>query len=177
MELHEEVGPADTTIRAIAERAGVQRLTVYRHFPDERSLFGACSAHHASLHPMPSFDRWASINDPEERTRTALTEMYAYYSRTEPMLTRIVRDVSRVPALAETFDAALAELRRGREILIDAWTVDDELRSTLSAAIGHALEFQTWQSLARHQGLGNDDAVAMMVSLIRGIARNPATSP
>ena len=43
--LHTSVGPARTTISAIAERAGVERHTVYAHFPDERTLFRACSTH------------------------------------------------------------------------------------------------------------------------------------
>ena len=43
--LHEEVGPARTTVTAIAQRAGVSRPTVYNQFPDDRSLFAACSGH------------------------------------------------------------------------------------------------------------------------------------
>src|SRR5918999_1011525 len=78
VELHREVGPSNTTISAIAERAGVQRLTVYRHFPDEAALFGACSAHWRAEHPVPDPRPWAAIGDPEERLRTALGEIYAY---------------------------------------------------------------------------------------------------
>src|SRR2546423_4242678 len=79
VELHTELGPARTTISAIAERAGVQRLTVYRHFPDERALFEACSGHWAAENPAPDPATWAAVDDPEERRRIALIEIYAFY--------------------------------------------------------------------------------------------------
>src|SRR6266852_9682488 len=85
VELHDSFGPARTTISAIAERAGVQRLTVYRHFPDERSLLHACSSHWTGQNPKPDPSSWVSIADPEERLRTALTAIYAYFRKTERM--------------------------------------------------------------------------------------------
>src|SRR5512132_3547504 len=84
--LHEELGPARTSISAVAERAGVRRSTVYRHFPDEPALFAACSAHWAAANPVPDLDRWAAIEDPDERLRRSLEELYAYYRRTQGML-------------------------------------------------------------------------------------------
>src|SRR5215831_10893429 len=72
--LHEELGPARTSISAIAERAGVRRSTVYRHFPDDDSLFAACSSHWRAANPPPDLGAWAAIADPAERTRTALAE-------------------------------------------------------------------------------------------------------
>ena len=53
VDLHRTVGPARTTLSAIAKRAGVQRHTVYRHFPTETELFGACSAHYFTANPWP----------------------------------------------------------------------------------------------------------------------------
>src|SRR6188508_3394975 len=98
--LHREVGPARTTISAIAERAGVERLTVYRHFPDERSMFQACTAHYATEVPGPDPAKWAGIEEPGERLRVALLAFYDYYRRAEEMLVHAVRDVPRLPALA-----------------------------------------------------------------------------
>src|SRR5919106_5043085 len=86
MELHGTVGPARTTISAVAERAGVQRATVYRHFPSETELFEACSGHWYSLNPMPDPSRWAEIADSEERLRAALGDLYEWYAWAEPML-------------------------------------------------------------------------------------------
>ena len=80
MRLHEELGPRATTISAIAEEAGVQRLTVYRHFPDETAVFQACTAHWLGLNPPPDPSGWAAIEDPLERLKAALTAFYRYYA-------------------------------------------------------------------------------------------------
>ena len=101
VELHDSVGPARTTITAIAERAGVQRLTVYRHFPDERSLFEACSGHWTARHPRPDPVTWAAVDEPEERLRVALTAIYAYYRGGEGMIGNLLRDLPGLPVLQE----------------------------------------------------------------------------
>src|SRR5689334_11629954 len=97
--LHQELGPAQTSITAIAERAGVRRSTVYRHFPDEDALFAACSSHWRAANPPPDPHAWAAIEDPAERTRTALRELYAFYGRTRDMYTSLLRDEPLVPAV------------------------------------------------------------------------------
>src|SRR3954454_3334185 len=99
--LHEEVGPAATTVAEIARRAGVQRLTVYNHFPDERELFGACSAHFVARTPPPDPSAWAAVADPAERIRTALRETHAWFRQTRAMLANIERDVALLPGLDE----------------------------------------------------------------------------
>ena len=103
VELHGTVGPARTSISAIAERAGVRRSTVYRHFPDEAALFDACSSHWAAANPVPDMARWQAIEDPDERLRTALEEFYAYYRRTEAMMDNLHRDELTMPLVAERF--------------------------------------------------------------------------
>src|SRR3954468_23183799 len=105
VQLHQEVGPAKTTISEVAERAGVQRLTVYNHFPDERSLLGACSAHWIEHNPPPDPTAWAAIDDPDERMRTALSELYGFYEATEDMTGNVQRDAEVMPALREILDA------------------------------------------------------------------------
>src|SRR6476660_9885741 len=90
--LHGEVGPARTTISAIAERAGVERLTVYRHFPDETEMFQACTTHYATVVPQPDPAKWGSIEEPAERLRAALLAFYDYYRRAEQMLVHATRD-------------------------------------------------------------------------------------
>src|ERR1700704_6137942 len=102
VELHDSVGPARTTISAIAERAGVQRLTVYRHFPDERTLFEACSSHWSAQNPLPDPSTWAAAADePEERLRIALTEIYRFFGRTEGMTGNLLRDLPHSATLQE----------------------------------------------------------------------------
>jgi AcrR family transcriptional regulator len=167
VELHESVGPAQTTISAIAERAGVQRLTVYRHFPDERSLIGACSSHWSALNPAPDPSVWAEIDDPEERLGVALGSIYAFYRRTERMTGNILRDLPGSPALQEVA-APMFEYWTGvRKLLERGWNAQEGKSKLLHAAIGHALEFDTWRSLTQREGLDDDEAAGAMVRLAR----------
>src|SRR4051794_39975816 len=99
VELHRTVGASRTTIKAIAERAGVERLTVYRHFPDEASLFAACAAHWIAAHPPPDPSAWAAMGDPGRRLRVALGELYAWYDANERMLANNLRDAAALPEL------------------------------------------------------------------------------
>ncbi len=97
MRLHEQVGPAATTVSAVADRAGVTRVTVYRHFPDDEALIGACAAHWGALHPPPDTASWLSIDDPERRLRAALLDLYAWARAAAPMMTKIYRDLHVMP--------------------------------------------------------------------------------
>jgi AcrR family transcriptional regulator len=166
--LHEEVGPAHTTVTAIAERAGVQRLTVYRHFPDERTLYAACSTHWSLQHPAPDPTAWAAIADVEERLRTALREIYAFYASTEGMMEHLLRDIPELPALAEVASPFMGYWERVVDTLTRGWNVRGAARRRLRAALGHAVAFETWRSLVRRQELSQADAVELMVALARG---------
>ena len=121
VELHGTVGPSKTTIGALAEEAGVTRPTVYSHFPDELSLFKACSSLDLSENPPPDPDPWARIADPEERFRRALTEVYAYYLRRERMMDNVLRDAqgeAKLNAnLREVLKPLLAHWERMKEIM------------------------------------------------------------
>jgi AcrR family transcriptional regulator len=175
--LHREVGPARTTISGIAERAGVERLTVYRHFADERAMFEACSAHFTAQVGLPDPAAWASGTEPAARLRAALLAFYAYYRRAEAMLVRVYRDAPELPALAavmKPWDAFVAEVRDG---LLEGWGARGAARTRLAAAMAHALAFETWRSLAQGVSLGEegaalgDEAAAeMMVTLARATA-------
>jgi AcrR family transcriptional regulator len=169
VELHGTVGPARTSISAIAERAGVRRSTVYRHFPDEAALFDACSSHWEAANPVPDMGAWASIEDPDERLRTALDELYAYYRRTERMMENLHRDEVTVPVVAERFAAYHGYIAAARDLLMDGRSLRGRRRDEARAAIGHALAFPTWQSLTRDQGLDNDQAAELMCQLLRGL--------
>jgi AcrR family transcriptional regulator len=164
MKLHGTVGPARTTVRAIAEEAGVQRATVYRHFPDEQSLFDACTAHFYGLHPMPDVEQWASISDPAERLRRALADLYAWYGETEEMLSNTTRDAAHVPA--STRERVLAYFGAAREVLARGRRERGRPRARTVAAIGHAIAFPTWRSLVCEQGLADAEAVELMVRTV-----------
>ena len=165
VELHTSVGPARTTISGIAERAGVERHTVYAHFPDDRTLFRACSQHWTARHPMPDLGTLAGTEGPVRRLRRALGEMYAWYESVEADLALFVRDASLVPANAD----ALGEMMADFAILADSVSQGWPRRKSVRAAIGHALEFETWRSLVRRQGLSRTQAVDAMARLVSSV--------
>ena len=168
--LHEELGPARTSISAVADRAGVRRSTVYRHFPDDEALFAACSSHWRAANPPPDPGTWAGIEDPDERTESALGELYAFYRRTEPMYTSLVRDEPLVPIIHRRLGDFYGYLRVIEDGLMAGRGLRGRAARRTRAALGHALAFPTWRSLAREQGLGDGDAVALMCGLVAGAA-------
>ena len=168
--LHGTLGPAYTSISAIAEHAGVRRSTVYRHFPDEAALFTACSSHWRAANPAPDLARWQAVEDPAGRLSVALAELYAFYGRTERMLDNLLRDEQTVPTVQETFAAFRAYLARAGEILLEGRRLRGRRADAVRAAIGHALSFGTWKSLVREQALDGDQAVDLMCRLVTAAA-------
>ncbi len=171
VELHETLGAAYTTIKAIAERAGVERATVYRHFPDERSLFAACTGHHLAENPPPDPAALERIADPEERLRVGLAAIYAYHRSTEQMTSNAQRDLPQFPTLAEVLAPFFAHWARLRDVLAAGWEPHTGDSALVQAAVGHATNFQTWRSLVREQQLDDAAAVQLMVTMVRCIAR------
>jgi AcrR family transcriptional regulator len=169
VELHASEGPARTTVKAIAERAGVTRPTVYAHFPDERSLLQACSGHVRTTVPPPDPAPWHAIGDPAGRLGTALRELYAYYERLEPLLENVHRDAAVMPIVAEMNAYRVRYLDELRDLLLAPWPQRDR-RPRLRQAIGHALEFGTWQSLVRRQGCGTKEAIDLMLAFVGAAA-------
>ena len=167
VELHGTVGMARTTISAIAEKAGVQRLTVYRHFPDEHALFVACTSHWGAENPSPEPEAWAEVSDPEARLRKALAEVYAYHRRTERMMSSILRDRQVHDLTREFTESYLRHWDRMRYVLVTGWGAEGWRLELLLAALGHALDFQTWRSLVRQRGLDDEQAIGLMVSMVR----------
>ncbi len=169
MHLHEEVGPRATTISAIAERAGVQRLTVYRHFPDETAVFQACTSHWLSLNPPPDPRDWAEIPDAHSRFKAAIGAFYVYYSQTERMWTASYRDIDDVPALQQPMAEIAAFLKSVGDDLIAAF--DPKGRNpALAATIRHALQFSTWADL-ESQGLGEPEKTDVIMDWLTGTER------
>ncbi len=164
--LHGTIGPAKTTVSGIAREAGVQRATVYRHFPDEDAIYAACTAHYNALHPPPDLGRWAAVADPDERLRVALGELYAFYGETGQMLESTGRDIARVPALRKAVEATVTYREEAASVLLRGRRERGRRRKRAAAAIGHALAFPTWRSLVREQGLGDEDAADLMTALV-----------
>jgi AcrR family transcriptional regulator len=168
IELHGTVGPARTSISAIAEQAGVRRSTVYRHFPDEEALFDACSSHWAAENPFPEIEPWAAIEDPAERLRVALDSLYAFYGRTEAMMENLHRDERTMSLVRDRFGVFHEYQAALRELLLRGRSERGRRRDEVRAAIGHALAFPTWRSLVREQGLDDAKAVELMARLVAG---------
>lgn len=168
MELHQEVGPAQTTVAEIARRAGVQRLTVYNHFPQEVELFGACQAHWMSLHPLPDLTAGLAISDPIERVEAVLGALYAWYRETQPMAEMVQRDRGAVAALdqlmRESTDAGLAQIT---DTLAAGFGGRGRNAQRRRAVIGLALDFWTWRRLDR-EGLEDQAAAEVMAEAAAG---------
>ena len=170
LRLHGTIGPARTTVRAVADEAGVQRATVYRHFPDEPSMFAACSAHWAETNPLPDPAAWAQVAEPERRLRGALDELYAFYARNERLLANVLRDESLVERLSPSIQPLRDYLAGAADVLAKGLA-----RSRVSrAAIAHALAFPTWRSLTRENGLSRKQAARLMAGMIAPAVRQRA---
>jgi AcrR family transcriptional regulator len=176
IELHEKLGPARTSIAAIAERAGVRRSTVYRHFPTDDALFDACSSHWRAANPPPNPSAWATIDDPAERTSSALRDLYAFYGRTQDMYSSLLRDEPVVPPVQRRLRDFYRYLDTIENVLMAGRGLRGRAARRTRAAIGHALAFTTWRSLTHEQGLDNTDAVALMCTLVENAARTSSAS-
>jgi AcrR family transcriptional regulator len=172
VDLHGSLGPVKTTISAVAERAGVQRATVYRHFPDEEALFDACSSHWMAQHPLPDPASWAKVDNPDERLRVALRELYEWYERGEYMLERTTRDVALVPALRPSIEAFQGWLEAAADAILRGRPERGARRRRVRAAVCHALAFETWRSLAIHQGLPRAETIELMEALATAAKRD-----
>jgi AcrR family transcriptional regulator len=169
LSLHSEIGPLRTTISAIAERAGVQRHTVYSHFPDDLSLYMACSGLFAERNPVPEVDGLTAIVDPEERLRAGLADLYRWFEDGEGLISHLARELPDDPASQEVLELRINGRLRALRAALAEVTVRGRGhgRARTEAALDLALDFQTWQALARRSGLRRDQAVELMVRAIR----------
>lgn len=164
IELHQAKGLAATTMSDIAERARVGRVTVYRHFPDEASLVGACSGQYFRRHPLPDPEPWRRIRDPIARLRRGLRDTYAYHRATEPMMARVLDEARDLPVMAPYH----AHWRHAADVLAAAWPASARRGKLLKASLALALGFDTWRFLVRTQGLTDEQAIELMMRLTRG---------
>jgi AcrR family transcriptional regulator len=175
IDLHGSVGPSRTTMSAVAKRAGVERRTLYRHFPNEANLFAACSSHYFAANPWPDLENWRALRDPQQRLERALDELYAYYERTEPMFSNVLRDAEIVEFARHAVAPLRAYLDEGAEILIIGRGVRGRRRQLLAGALRHALAFSTWRSLSTN-AIARADAVRLMSALVERAATPPRRS-
>ena len=165
IDLHGSLGPSRTTMSAVAERAGVERRTLYRHFPTEADLFAACSTHYFDVNPWPDLAGWRAIRDPQERLERALDELYAYYESTEPMFSNVLRDAEVVDFARDAVAPLNTYLEEAAEVLTAGRQVRGRRRELVRGAVRHALAFWTWRSLAAG-GVERPDAVRLVTALV-----------
>jgi AcrR family transcriptional regulator len=161
IELHSTVGPANTTVSMIAEKAGVQRNTFYAHFPDERSVLMACSGHSLELDPLPDADAWRAIADPGARLRAGLRAVYDWYARNESLVACVLRDAETHALVRE-----ISALRYGPSIAKWHEVLGAGLKAKQRPMLALALSYHTWRTLSREAGLKQSDAVKALVSAI-----------
>ncbi len=171
VDLHQSLGPAATTVSDVAERAGVGRVTVYRHFADETELLRACSGHYFERHPAPDPERWRAIEDPAERLRTGLRETYAYHRSTEEMMIGALADLRD----HEVMEPYYAHWQRATEVLLEPWRARGRRRTLLRAGIALALTFDTWRQLVRELGLAEEQAIELALRLAADTPGDAAT--
>lgn len=170
VELHTTLGPAHTTDLAIAERARVTRRTFYRHFPDEVSLFRACSTHGLERWPPPDPKRWPRTADPKERLGIALRELYDYYKEAGPGLMVMLRDASLLRPELYISPSRIDVLRGMPGVLLEGWRVRGRNRKVLAAALHHVTAVTTWHSLVVQQDLTEPEAVGLLSAMVLAAA-------
>ncbi|MDU8913937.1 TetR/AcrR family transcriptional regulator [Aestuariicoccus sp. MJ-SS9] len=163
IKLHQSKGPAATSMRDVAQEAGVGTVTVYRHFADDMELLGACSGTYFERHPLPDLEEWATVEGGEERFRHGLAAAYAFHRETEPMISSVIDDLRGTPIMAPYYSYWQA----AGETLLAAFTEPKRKDPLLSATIALALNFETWRLLALHQGLSDEQVINLMTRLLR----------
>ena len=159
--LHGRIGPASTTLSMVAEKAGVQRHTLYAHFPTERSLLMACSALSLEQSPLPDADGWRTISDRGKRLKTGLSAIYDWYAENAALAACVLRDAEHHALTRE-----IAGLRYGPYVESYRQVLGIGLNAKQRAMLHLALNFFTWRSLVRESGLSQNAAVAAMVQAI-----------
>jgi AcrR family transcriptional regulator len=161
VDLHREFGPLRTSFSMVAERAGVQRHTLYAHFPDDRALLMACSGHNLETNPRPDAEPWRKIEDRSERLRVGLSELYAWYAKNEQMTANILRDLEVSPLMQEIGKIRIAPFYKAYgEVL------GEKLNAKQKPLLALALSFYTWRTLTREGGLSNKAAAQQMAQAV-----------
>lgn len=169
IELHQVNGLAATSIGEIAKRAKVGRVTVYRHFPDETALVGACSGEYFARHPLPDIQTWRQIDDADDRLRRGLLDTYRFYRGTEPMLASVLRE-ARDLAIMQPYHE---HWRRAADVLAAPYANSTRDITTVRAALHLALAFETWHLLALEHGLSDDQTARLAMQLVSGGREDP----
>jgi AcrR family transcriptional regulator len=164
VELHSRLGPARTPLSMIAERAGVQRHTLYAHFPNERSLAMACSGHAFERDPLPLADAWRGLPDMRSRLRAGFAAVYAWYARNAEMTASVLRDAEHHELVREVCELRMGGIVRGWHEVLGAGMTPDQ-----QAMLHLMLSFHSWRTLAQETPLGDDAMVELATAAVAGV--------
>lgn len=174
IELHETVGAARTNVTDVARIAGVNRMTVYKHFATEADMVAACTSHWIELHPPPDVELWSAVADPSERLRAALADLYGYYRETQAMWATSYRDAELVEPLGRIMNETwFALLARAVELLAAGWGARGRRRERLIASLRLSVDFPTWRTLTI-SGLDDRDAADVAAGFVQAAAQSNA---
>ncbi len=167
--LHEEVGPARTTLVEIARRAGVQRPTVYNNFPDDGALFEACGAHWMAAHPLPDLSPALTEADPGMRLGLVLTSLYGWYRENQRSNEHLQRDRLVLPALDLVMRVRMDQQMEGLTSMLASGFNAAANPAGVRASVALALDFWTWRRLS-HEGVVDSAAARLMTDSVRAAA-------
>ena len=167
--LHGEVGPARTTVVEIARRAGVQRLTVYNNFPDDRALFDACGAHWMAANPLPDMSAAMAESDPAVRLRLIITGLYGWYREHRQTTENMQRDRLLLPSLDMVMKVRMDQQMGGMASTLASGFPAAATSGGVRAAVALALDFWTWRRLSQ-EGMTDAAAARVMVDSVRAAA-------
>ena len=170
VDLHGTVGPASTTLSMIAERAGVQRHTLYAHFPTEKSLYLACSGLALERDPLPDTASWTAIRSVRDRLRRGLSDLYGWYARNEELAACVLRDAQHHALTRE-----IAEFRFGPPFEAYRRALGGDLTASQRALLAVALDFHAWQALKREATLSPAGAAELLADAIASASSSGST--
>ena len=158
-ELHGEQGIAATTMKQIADRAGVGVGTVYHHFPALEDTVVACALHVQQAMPIPTEAIFAGIAPMKQRVQCLARAMFGYFDQVPHDI--VLADQDKIPVLKEvTVEEQTQRIALTRAALAP-FSVDRELIRVVAAL----LDVGVYRSL-RRAGLSRDEAVAAIADVI-----------
>lgn len=159
--VHDDQGISATSVRDIAERAGVAPSTVLHHFPRMDDLIRACGALSEQLLPMPNEAVLAGASGRFERVVRMAQAIFEWWDRMGPGFDHLRVDRRRIPEV----DAWMTDLAlRHRALAAAALGGDRDRRPDLLVALTDA---DAWTHL-RSTGLDPAGAARDIAHLLAG---------
>lgn len=160
-------GEGITTLAAVAEAAGVSLPTVNKYFPTREDLFEACTSHHMASLDMPAPEFLAAIQNPGERLRQVVQEIYRLEEEAFGHTWTGYKLEDESPTMAQ----ALANLEGFIAMLTDTLPYENAVgdEDTARRFVRAALNPLTYRALRLKNGLTYDQAVANMTVALAGV--------